>query len=57
MIPPVIIFFSNNVPLGERFLFYVLSITQNLFTIYLMITLFDFFEVKAARYAGLRYSL
>ena len=45
-IPPIIIFFSSSIPVEEKFLFYLLSICQNFFTIYLLITLFDFFEIK-----------
>src|SRR5690554_5748893 len=46
LIPPIIIFFSNYIQIEEKFLFYILSVGQNFFTIYLLITLFDFFEIK-----------
>lgn len=46
IIPPLLLFFINNVSLTYLFTIYLLSVFQNIFTIYLLISLYDFIENK-----------
>lgn len=44
--PPLMMLFISNIPISDRLLFTALSVIQNFLSIYLLITLFDFFEMK-----------
>ncbi len=46
IIPPLMMLFISSIPIGDRFLFTTLSVIQNFLTIYLLITLYDLFEMK-----------
>ena len=45
-IPPIILFFLKELTALEKGYYYVCSSLQNLFTVYLFITIYDFFSIK-----------
>ncbi len=45
-IPPVILLFTHNISMGVRAQFYFMSVLQNVFTVYLFISLYDYLELK-----------
>lgn len=45
-VPPIILFFIKNLTVPEKVYYYLFSSLQNLFTVYLFITIYDFFSIK-----------
>lgn len=45
-LPPLLILFSSSMPASHKLIIALLSICQNIFSVYLFITLYDFIEMK-----------
>ena len=45
-VPPIILFFIKELTVSEKLSYYIFSSLQNLFTVYLFITIYDLFFIK-----------